>query len=153
VPTGSAAFDFYGANRIGDDLYANCLLALNAETGQRVWSYQFVHHDLWDRDLPAPPTLVTLKRNGKRIDAVAQVTKSGHVFVFERETGKPVFPIVENPVPQTDVPGEQTAPTQPLPLQPPPFTRQALTDNMVTGRTPEAHAAVRARLSALHNGG
>ena len=153
VPTGSAAFDFYGANRIGNDLYANCLLALNAETGKRVWSYQFVHHDLWDRDLPAPPTLVTLKRDGRRIDAVAQVTKSGHVFVFERDTGRPVFPIVEQPVPQTDVPGEQTSATQPLPLKPPPFTRQEITGNMITSRTPEAHRAVLERLRKLRSGG
>jgi len=153
VPTGSAAFDFYGANRVGNDLYANCLLALNAETGKRVWSYQFVHHDLWDRDLPAPPTLVTLKSNGRRIDAVAQVTKSGHVFVFERETGKPLFPIVEKPVSQTDVPGEQTSATQPLPLKPPPFTRQALTEELLTSRTPEAHEAVLERFRLLRSGG
>ncbi len=153
VPTGSAAFDFYGANRTGNDLYANCLLVLNAETGKRIWSYQFVHHDLWDRDLPAPPTLVTLRRDGKLIDAVAQVTKSGHVFVFERETGKPVFPIVEQPVPQTDVPGEQTSATQPLPLKPPPFTRQEITANMITSRTPEAHRAVLERLRESRSAG
>ncbi len=153
VPTGSAAFDFYGANRIGNDLYANSLLALDAKTGKRVWSYQFVHHDLWDRDLPAPPTLVTLQCDGRHIDAVAQVTKSGHVFVFERETGKPVFPIVENPVPQTDVPGEQTSATQPVPLKPPPFTRQALTEEILTSRTPEAHKVVLERFRKLRSAG
>ncbi len=153
VPTGSAAFDFYGANRAGNDLYANCILALNAETGKRVWSYQIVHHDLWDRDLPAPPTLVTLNVHGKRIDAVAQVTKSGHIFVFERETGKPVYPIAEKRVPQTDVPGEQTSPTQPLPLRPPPFTRQAITEDMITDRTQAAHDAVLARFRQLRSRG
>lgn len=153
VPTGSAAFDFYGANRMGNDLFADTLLALDAETGKRVWSYQVVHHDLWDRDLPAPPTLVTLERGGKRIDAVAQVTKSGHVFVFDRETGRPVFPIVEKRVPQTDVPGEHTSATQPLPLQPPPFTLQEITSDIVTDRTPAAHDAVVERLSKLRYGG
>ena len=126
---------------------------MNAETGKRVWSYQLIHHDLWDRDLPAPPTLVTLNCDGKRIDAVAQVTKSGHVFVFERETGKPVFPIVEKPVPQTDVPGEQTAATQPLPLKPPAFTRQAVTEEILTARTPEAHQAVLERFRQVRSAG
>lgn len=95
VPTGSASFDFYGSNRKGDNLFANCLLALNANTGERVWHFQFVRHDVWDRDLPSPPALVQVRRDGKRIDAVAQITKSGHVWVFERETGKPLFPYQE----------------------------------------------------------
>lgn len=153
VPTGSAAFDFYGPDRKGADLFANCLLALDAKTGKRVWSYQLVHHDLWDRDLPAPPALVTLRRHGKRIDAVAQVTKSGHVFVFERATGKPLFPIEERPVPKSDVPGEQAWPTQPFPLQPPPFTRQAVTSDMITDRTPKAHDAVSKRFCKLRSSG
>lgn len=153
VPTGSAAFDFYGPDRKGPDLFANCLLALDAKTGRRVWSYQLVHHDLWDRDLPAPPALVTLKRHGKRIDAVAQVTKSGHVFVFERATGKPLFPIEERPVPKSDVPGEHAWPTQPFPLQPPPFTRQAVTSDMITDRTREAHDAVYKRFGQVRSAG
>src|SRR5579864_3335761 len=126
VPTGSAAFDFYGANRLGDDLFANTLIALKAATGERVWHFQAVKHDLWDRDFPAPPNLVTVMRDGKLVDAVAQVTKAGVVFVFERDNGKPLFPIEYRDVPQTEVDGEQTAPKQPFPLKPPPFARQIL---------------------------
>jgi quinoprotein glucose dehydrogenase len=111
IPTGSAAYDFYGGNRTGQNLFANCLLALKAETGERVWHYQTVHHDLWDRDLPAPPNLVTIERDGKKIDAVAQVTKSGFVFMFNRETGEPLFPIEEKSYPASDLPGEATWPT------------------------------------------
>lgn len=118
VPTGSAADDYYGANRVGDNLFANSLLALRAETGARVWHFQFVRHDVWDRDLPAPPTLVTVRRDGRRIDAIAQTTKSGHVFLFERETGQPLFPIEYRAYPKSDVPGEVTADSQPLPLVP-----------------------------------
>lgn len=153
VPTGSASFDFYGANRIGDNLYANCLLALKAATGERVWHYQTVRHDVWDRDLPAPPNLVTVMRNGKLVDAVAQITKSGFVFLFERETGKPMFPIEEREVAQTDVDGERTARTQPLPLQPPPFARQIFTADMATKRTPKAHQAVLEQLRAIRSNG
>jgi quinoprotein glucose dehydrogenase len=153
VPTGSAAFDFYGANRHGDNLFANCLLALRADTGERVWHFQFVKHDVWDRDLPAPPALVTVRRNGTLIDAVAQITKSGFVFVFDRETGKPLFPIEYRNVPPSDVEGEKLATTQPLPLEPAPFARQMLTENLVTDRTPQAHAEVLARLKKLRNGG
>jgi quinoprotein glucose dehydrogenase len=142
VPTGSASFDFYGASRIGDDLFANSLIALNAATGERVWHFQSVKHDLWDRDFPAPPNLVTVKRGGKLVDAVAQITKSGYVFVFERETGKPLFPIEYREVQQSEVDGEVTAKTQPFPVKPPPFARQLLTEDMLTRRTPEAHQAV-----------
>jgi len=142
VPTGSAAFDFYGSNRIGDDLFANTLIALKADTGERVWHFQSVKHDLWDRDFPAPPNLVTVMRDGKLIDAVAQCTKSAYVFVFERETGKPLFPIEYREVPRTEVDGEVTATTQPFPVKPPPFSRQILTEDMLTHRTPEAHQAV-----------
>jgi quinoprotein glucose dehydrogenase len=152
LPTGSAAFDFWGGNRKGANLFADCLLALDAATGRRLWHYQFVHHDLWDRDLPAAPVLVTLRRNGRLIDAVAQTTKQGYVFVFERATGKPLFPIKEQPVPPSDIPGEQAHPTQPLPLKPPPYARQALTEADVTDRSPEAHAAVLARLKATRTG-
>jgi quinoprotein glucose dehydrogenase len=142
VPTGSASFDFYGSSRIGDDLFANSLIALNAATGERVWHFQSVKHDLWDRDFPAPPNLVTVKRDGKLVDAVAQITKSGYVFVFERETGKPLFPIEYREVQQSEVDGEVTAKTQPFPVKPPPFARQLLTEDMLTRRTPEAHQAV-----------
>jgi quinoprotein glucose dehydrogenase len=153
VPTGSATFDFYGANRLGDDLFANCLIALDARTGKRIWHFQTVHHDLWDRDLQAPPTLVRVTRNGKRIDAVAQTTKSGFVFLFERTTGKPVFPIKERPYPKSDVDGEKTAATQPLPEQPPPFARQSLTEEMLTHRTPAAHDSVLAGFRKLRSSG
>jgi len=136
IPTGSAAFDFYGGNRIGKDLFANCELALNASTGKLIWYYQMVHHDLWDRVPPAPPNLVTINHDGKRIDAVAQITKQGFVFVFDRDTGKPLFPIEERPVPSSDIPGEQTWPTQPFPLKPAPFTTQTFEP---TDISPEAH--------------
>src|SRR5207245_9288513 len=115
APTGSAATDFYGANRAGDNLFANCLIALKADTGERVWHFQAVRHDLWARDFPAPPNLVTVKRDGKLVDAVAQITKSGHVWVFERETGKPLFPIEYRKVSTDAVEGEAPADTQPLP--------------------------------------
>lgn len=128
VPTGSAGFDFYGGNRKGQNLYANSLVALDVRTGKKLWHYQIVHHDIWDRDLPAPPNLVTIKKEGRQIDAVAQVTKSGRIFVFERETGIPVFPIDEVPVPESDMPGEEAWPTQPVPQLPVPFSRQTMTE-------------------------
>ncbi len=128
VPTGSAAYDFYGGNRKGDNLYANCLLALDAATGKRLWHFQFVHHDIWDRDPPAPPNLLTVTQGGKRVDAVAQTTKQGHVFVFDRVSGKPLFPVVEKPFPGDGVAGEQTSRTQPIPLKPAPFTQQTFTE-------------------------
>lgn len=139
VPTGSAAFDFYGADRLGDDLFANCLIALNAETGKRIWHFQGVKHDLWDRDFPSPPALLTMNRDGKAVDAVAQTTKQGFVYLFDRVSGKPLFPIDYRNFPPSDVPGEITAPTQPLPLKPAPFARQLLSEDMLTNRTPEAH--------------
>lgn len=142
VPTGSAAFDFYGANRHGDNLFANTLLCLDARTGQRVWHFQAVKHDVWDRDFPSAPALVTVKRQGRTIDAVAQITKSGHVFVFERATGKSLFPLESRPVPTDGVDGELLADTQWLPSSPPPFARQRLTEDLLTRRTPEAHRAV-----------
>jgi quinoprotein glucose dehydrogenase len=151
--TGSAAFDFYGANRAGDNLFANSLLALKADTGERVWHFQFVKHDVWDRDLPAPPSLVRVKRGGKLLDAVAQITKSGHVFVFDRESGAPMFPIEYRQVPRSDVEGEALAETQPFPLQPPPFARQELTEKMLTQRTPAAHQAVLEQFRKLRRGG
>ncbi|PYT24182.1 MAG: pyrrolo-quinoline quinone [Acidobacteria bacterium] len=153
APTGSAAFDFYGSNRLGDDLFANTLIALDARTGKRVWHFQAVKHDLWDRDFPAPPGLVTVERNRRLIDAVSQTTKSGHVFVFERETGKPLFPLEYRKVPPTEVDGEKTAETQPLPLKPPPFARQIFTEEMVTRRTPEVHQAVLEQLQKVRSAG
>lgn len=153
APTGSASFDFYGSNRLGDDLFANTLLALNAQTGERIWHFQAVKHDLWDRDFPSAPTLVTVQRDGHPVDAVAQITKSGYVWVFERETGKPLFPMEYRKVPKSDVDGEVTAETQPFPLLPPPFARQAFTEDMVTRRTPEAHDAVLKRFREVRSNG
>jgi quinoprotein glucose dehydrogenase len=153
VPTGSASFDFYGSNRLGDDLFANCLIALNAETGKRIWHYQTVHHDIWDRDLPTPPALVTVKRDGRSVDAAAQLTKSGFVYLFDRETGKPLFPIETRKYPASDAPGEVAALTQPLPAKPAPFARQILTSDMLTTRTPEAHGAVLERFKKLRSAG
>jgi quinoprotein glucose dehydrogenase len=139
VPTGSAAFDFYGADRIGDDLFANCLIALNAETGERIWHFQGVRHDLWDRDFPSPPALLTVKRDGKDVDAVAQTTKQGFVYLFDRVNGKPLFPIELRKYPPSNVLGELASVEQPLPARPAPFARQLLTERLLTNRTPEAH--------------
>ena len=139
VPTGSAAFDFYGADRIGDDLFANCLLALNAETGERLWYFQGVRHDLWDRDFPAPPTLLTVKHEGKRVDAVAQTTKQGFVFLFDRSNGEPLFPLEFRNYPASTVQGEVAAQQQVLPSKPAPYARQLLTADLLTNRTPEIH--------------
>jgi quinoprotein glucose dehydrogenase len=143
VPTGSAAFDFYGANRHGDNLFANSLLALDARTGRRLWHFQFVKHDVWDRDLPTAPSLVQVRRDGRLIDAVAQITKSGHVFVFDRETGESLFPLEERRVPPSDVEGEKLALTQWLPLKPAPFARQRLTEDMVAPEMREAFRKLR----------
>ena len=139
VPTGSAVFDFFGGDRLGNDLFANTLLALDAATGKRLWYFQGVHHDIWDRDFPSPPALLTVNRDGKPVDAVAQTTKQGVVYLFNRVTGAPLFPIEEHSYPSSDVPGEQTAPAQPMPSEPAPFARQRLTEDMLTTRTPAAH--------------
>ncbi len=128
IPLGTARYDFYGANRKGDNLFGDSLVALDARTGKRLWHFQIVHHDLWDYDLPVAPKLITVKHNGKMVDAVAQGTKFGFLFVFNRLTGEPLWPIEERPVPQTDVPGEWTSPTQPFPTKPPPFARQSFTE-------------------------
>lgn len=139
--TGSASFDFYGANRLGNNLFANTVLALNARTGKLVWHFQGLRHDLWDRDFPAAPALVTVTRRGKKVDAVAQITKTGHTYLFERVKGTPLFPIEERSMPAGVLEGEQTAPSQPFPVLPPPFARQRLTESELTNRTPEARAA------------
>jgi quinoprotein glucose dehydrogenase len=139
APTGSAAFDFYGANRLGDDLFADTLIALDASTGRRIWHFQGVRHDLWDRDFPAPPALVTLRRDGKTVDAVAQTTKQGFIYVFDRVTGEPLFPIAYRNVPASTVPGEVAATEQPFVTTPAPFARQRLTAELLTNRTPAAH--------------
>ncbi len=150
-PIGSATFDFWGGNRPGNDLYADCLVVLNAATGKVVWYYQFTHHDLWDRDPPAPPTLLTVRRGGQDIPAVAEVTKSGHVWVFNRVTGEHLFPVEEIAVPSSDLAGENASPTQPRPLKPEAFARQVFTADLITDRTPEAHRAVLERFSRLRS--
>ena len=139
VPTGSAVFDFYGGDRIGNDLFADTLLALDGNTGKRIWYFQGVHHDIWDRDFPAAPALVTVEHDGKRVDAVAQTTKQGYVYLFNRATGQPLFPIEEKKYPPSTVPGEVASSTQPLTTEPKPYARQLLTADMLTNRTPAAH--------------
>jgi quinoprotein glucose dehydrogenase len=153
LPTGSPSWDFWGGDRHGANLFGNCVLALKAATGERVWHYQVVHHDLWDRDLPQAPVLVTVKRGGREVDAVSQATKSGHVFVFDRETGEPLFPIDERPVPPSDLKDEQAFPTQPLPSLPPAFARQSFTENDATDISPASRAAVLERLRRVRTGG
>jgi quinoprotein glucose dehydrogenase len=153
VPTGSAVYDFYGGDRIGNDLFANSMIALDAETGKRLWHFQGVHHDLWDRDFPAPPALVTITRNGKKVDAVAETSKAGFLFVFDRVTGKPIFPMPEMPFPKSNVPGEVTSPTQPIPSLPAPYTQQSTSPETLTNRTPEAHAWAEKQYATMIGGG
>jgi quinoprotein glucose dehydrogenase len=153
VPTGSPAWDFWGGDRHGANLFGNCVLALRAATGERVWHYQVVHHDLWDRDLPQAPVLVTVRRGGREVPAVSQATKSGHVFVFHRETGEPLFPVEERRVPPSDLKGERAWPTQPSPAKPPPFARQSFGEADATTLSPAARAAVLARLRRARSGG
>lgn len=153
VPLGSPSFDFYGGNRKGQNLFGNCLLALNATTGKRVWHYQTIHHDIWDRDLPAPPNLVEVEHDGKKIKAVAQITKHGYVFVFDRKTGKPLFPVEEKPAPAGGIlPGEEPWPTQPIPLKPAPFARQQFTENDLSNLSASSHAALLKRFREIRSG-
>ena len=151
VPTGSATPDFYGGDRVGANLFANSLLALDAATGKRIWHFQTVHHDLWDRDLPAAPNLVSVIRDGRRVDAVAQITKSGFVFLFDRTTGAPLFPIEERAMPASDLAGEQAWPTQPIPVKPTPFARQSMTVANVTDLTRAANTAALRRFETLRH--
>ncbi|KMS52073.1 pyrrolo-quinoline quinone [Sphingobium cupriresistens LL01] len=153
VPTGSPVFDFFGGDRKGDNLFSNSLVALNAANGKRLWHFQAVHHDLWDRDFPSPPTLVTVRHEGRMVDAVAQTSKQGFIFVLDRATGKSLFPIEERAVPASDVPCEFTSPTQPFPVLPEPFARQRLTRDMLTRRTPGAHAAALAKFRTMRSEG
>ena len=152
VPTGSATPDFYGGDRAGANLFANTLLALDAETGRRLWHFQTVHHDLWDRDLPAAPNLVTVRRGASRVDAVAQIAKSGFVFLFDRESGEPLFPIEERAVPPSDLPGEQAWPTQPFPLKPAPFARQVIAEEDLADLFPAARDAALKRYRTMRQG-
>ncbi len=149
---GSAAFDFFGGDRPGDNLFANCTIALNARTGKRVWHFQTLRHDIWDHDLPTYPNLVTVKHDGKSIDAVAQVTKTGYVFLFDRTTGKPLFDVKDQPVPASTVPGEKAAATQPVPIKPPPFAVQTMDESNVTNIGAANTAFVLAKLRTIKFG-
>ncbi|MFT4024935.1 MAG: PQQ-binding-like beta-propeller repeat protein [Flavihumibacter sp.] len=153
APTGSAVYDFYGGKRLGDNLYANSLLALDAATGKRIWHYQAVHHDVWDRDLPSAPVLIELRKNGKKIDALAQVTKTGFVLLFDRYTGEPVYPINETPVPVTGaLPGDVLSPTQPIPSFPEPFVRQHMTVDDLNRLIPDSsYEVIKKRFASLHS--
>jgi len=153
VPTGSASADFYAANRAGDNLFANSLLALDAASGRRLWHFQTVRHDIWDRDLPSPPNLVTVRQGGRTIDAVAQTSKHGFIFLFDRVTGRPLFPIEARSFPRSGVPGERTAGTQPIPLRPKPFARQQLTEADLTTRTPAVRDWALAEFRKMRGGG
>ncbi len=138
LPLTSPSTDLYGGDRKGANLFGNSLVALDAATGQRRWHFQTIHHDIWDYDLPAQPSLITVTRDGKRVPAVAQITKTGFVFLFDRVTGKPLFEIAERPVAASEVPGEQAWPTQPFPVKPPPFTRQGMSREELNDLTPES---------------
>jgi len=154
IPFGTARFDFYGGNRIGNDLFGNSVVALDARTGKRLWHFQAVHHDLWDYDFPQAPKLLTVRHDGRNVDVVAQASKQGYVYVLDRVTGKPIWPIEEKAVPQTDVPGEMTSPTQPIPTLPPPFARQSFTEKDINPYlTPEEQASVRDQLKNSRNEG
>jgi quinoprotein glucose dehydrogenase len=150
--TGSPSYDHWGGNRAGQNLFGNSVIALRADTGERVWHFQTVHHDVWDYDLPCPPVLVRVRRGGQWIDAAAQTTKVGHLFLLDRDTGWPLFPVEERPVPRSDVPGEETWPTQPFPSKPPPFAQQRFTEAEVTDLSPESRAAVLERLRGMRTG-
>lgn len=149
---GSANHDFYGGDRPGDNLFANCVLALNARTGRRVWHFQVVKHDLWDYDNPSPPVLTTINHQGKKTDVAVQATKTGHLWILDRKTGKPLFGTIEKDVPQTDAPGEWTAGKQVFPAAPEALVRQGFTDEEITTVSPEAAAYVREKLKGLRYG-
>ena len=153
APIGSASYDFYGGRRTGNDLFANCVLALDAATGKRLWHFQTVHHDLWDRDLPTAPVLVSIKKEGRQIDAIAQTTKSGFIFLFNRKTGEPIYPINEIPVPtESELIGEKVSPTQPIPSFPKPFARQFLTDTDLNDLvTDSSFQDIKKRLTSYHS--
>jgi quinoprotein glucose dehydrogenase len=154
IPTGSATYDFYGADRPGNNLFANCLIALDVRTGKRIWHYQTIHHDLWDLDNVSAPQLVTVRHNGRNVDAVAHAGKTGFLYVFNRVTGEPLWPIEERAVPKSDVPGEWTSPTQPFPTKPPPFAKQSFSVDDVNPwlLTPEDYQSMRDRVAKARNG-
>ena len=154
IPFGSPRFDYYGGDREGQNLFGNSLVALDARTGTRLWHYQVVHHDLWDYDIPTAPKLLTITHDGRRRDVVAQPTKQGFVFVFDRVTGEPIWPIEERPVPRSDVPGEKAWPTQPFPTRPAPFARQSFTERDINPHIPAAEQEfLRQKLRSVRNEG
>ncbi|RAI95312.1 outer membrane protein assembly factor BamB family protein [Algoriphagus yeomjeoni] len=146
VPTGSATYDFWGGYRKGDNLFANSLIALNAKTGERIWHFQAVHHDVWDRDFPANPNLIRIQKDGTWIDAVAQISKQGMTYVFDRETGEPIWPIPETATTQSVMPGEFTSPTQPIPTFPEPFMNMVFDESSILNLKPEWEADIRSQL-------
>jgi quinoprotein glucose dehydrogenase len=152
IGTGSASPDFYGGGRKGDNLFANCTICLDARTGKRLWHFQTLRHDLWDHDLPTCPNLVTVTHEGRKREAAAQVTKTGYVFLFDRLTGEPLFPVEERAVAGSDVPGEQAAQKQPFPVKPAPFCRQFVGESDLTDISPEAHAAALRQFRAYRAG-
>ncbi len=153
IPTGSASFDFYGGNRKGQNLYANCILAIEAATGKLKWHFQTTHHDILDRDLPSPPVLITVNKDGKTIDALVQATKQGYLFVLNRDTGEPIWPIEEVPVPKSDLPGEDSWPTQPIPTRPKPYARQHFTDSMINKLIPGSYELFKSQFAQIRNNG
>jgi quinate dehydrogenase (quinone) len=153
LPLGAPAHDFYGGDRKGENLFANSVVAVEAATGRRVWHYQTIHHDLWDRDIPAQPVLLTVRRAGRRVPAVAVMNKAGSIFILDRATGRPLLPVEERPVPPSRVPGEQAWPTQPVPLLPPPLVRHAITRDELTEVTPESRRFCTELFDTLHNAG
>ena len=154
LPFGTARYDFYGGNRIGNNLFGNSIVALDARTGKRLWHFQAIHHDLWDYDFPQAPKLLTVRHDSRDVDVVVQASKQGFLYVLDRVTGKPLWPIEEKPMPQTDVPGEVSSPTQPIPAMPPPFARQSFTEKDVNPYlTPEERASVRELLKNSRNEG
>ena len=154
VPFGTARYDFFGGNRAGNNLFANSLVALDAKTGKRLWHFQMIHHDLWDYDLPQSPKLLTIRQNGRDVQVVAQGSKQGFLYVFDRKTGKPIYPIEEKPVPQSDVPGEHSSPTQPIPTVVKPYARQSFTEKDVNPFLPkDEQEQIKERLRGLRNDG
>jgi quinoprotein glucose dehydrogenase len=150
IPTGTARYDFYGGNRHGDNLFGNSLVALDARTGERLWHFQTIHHDIWDLDIPQAPKLLTVNHDGEEIKAVAQATKQGLLFVFDRVTGEPLWPIEERPMPASDIQGELASPTQPFPTKPEPFARQLFTLDDINPHLPEAEQeAIRENLTSV----
>ncbi len=154
APIGSASYDFYGGKRTGNDLFANCVLALDAETGKRIWHFQTVHHDIWDRDAPTAPVLVNITKDGKKIEAVAQVTKTGFIFLLDRNTGQPIYPVNETPVPAiSELAGEKPSATQPVPSLPVPFARQSLTEKDLNNIVPDSsYRDIKKRLATYNTG-